>query len=81
MTSEITQMTPLQGALDWASRGFHVFPITAGKKAPPLVPDWENAATTDGAQINKWALAFPNCNWGCAPGRSGHVVLDLDVKP
>lgn len=73
-------LTPLQGALDWASRGLHVFPDTAGKKAPPLVQDWESAATTDEAQINGWAKQFPNCNWGCAPARSGHVVFDVDRK-
>jgi hypothetical protein len=73
-------LTPLHGALDWASRGLHVFPITAAAKAPPLVPDWENAATTDVAQINQWAREFPNCNFGCAPGRSGHVVFDVDCK-
>ncbi len=80
MTSDIPQVTPLQGALGWASRGFYVFAITPLLKAPPLMQDWENAATTDVAQINQWAAKHPNCNFGCAPARSGHVVLDLDRK-
>lgn len=75
-----TNLTPLDGAHDWALRGQYVFPITAGKKAPPLVQDWESAATIDAAQIDKWASEFQNCNWGCAPGRSGHVVFDVDRK-
>lgn len=67
-------------ALDLAARGLFVFPITANGKSPPLVQDWERAATTDSAQINQWALDYPGCNWGWAPGRSGHVVFDLDRK-
>ncbi len=80
MSDTANILTSLQGALDWASRGLHVFPITAGKKAPPLVPDWEHAATTDTARIKSWDAESPGCNFGCAPGRSGHVVFDLDRK-
>ena len=73
-------VTPLEGALDWSARGLYVFAVTAGRKAPSVMKDWENAATTDVAQIKQWAAQFPNCNWGCAPARSGHVVLDIDRK-
>jgi hypothetical protein len=72
--------TPLDGARLWISRGFHCAPVAPGKKAPPLVMDWEAAATTDLAQVQRWAAEYPRCNWLCAPARSGHVVLDLDRK-
>jgi len=73
-------LTPLEGALDWISRGLYVAPATPRQKAPPLVSDWENAASTDIAQVNQWAKTFPDCNWLCAPARSGHVVFDVDRK-
>jgi hypothetical protein len=73
--------SPLDTALDLVRRhNFHVFPITAGATAPPLVSDWPNAATSDEDTIMAWAEMFPGCNWGCHPERSGHVVFDLDRK-
>src|SRR5580692_934658 len=72
-------LTPLQGALDWASRGFHVFALHPQSKKP-IHEGWPSLATTDAAQINKWAAENENCNFGCAPALSGQVVFDLDQK-
>lgn len=63
-------------ALDHASRGFRVFPITAGYKFPPLVR-WTVRATTDPATVRQWWERWPDANVGIATG-SGLVVIDLD---
>lgn len=60
------------------SRGWFVFPVGTDKK--PLITRWEQLASDDPAQIEQWARQFPGCNWAAAPARSGHCVIDLDVK-
>ncbi len=70
----------LAAALRLCAYGLFFFPIKANSKSPPLVSSWESVATNDIAKINRWAVQFPNCNWGWAPSRSGHVVFDLDCK-
>ena len=68
----------MDAALFYASKGWQVFPITPGQKAPPLVP-WADEATTDAAQIKAWWTKTPAANVGIATGkRSGIVVLDID---
>ena len=37
----------LEHALALAAKGFKVFPIKEGAKAPPLLHDWPAKATTD----------------------------------
>ncbi|WP_020502340.1 bifunctional DNA primase/polymerase [Sciscionella marina] len=64
-------------ALRAARRGWHVFPVRAGTKTP-AVTDWENAATTDTAQIQRWWTRRGVRNIGIATGPSRLVVLDLD---
>ncbi|HEU0087672.1 MAG TPA: bifunctional DNA primase/polymerase [Pseudonocardiaceae bacterium] len=34
-------------ALHLATKGWHVFPVAPGAKAPPLVDRWEARASTD----------------------------------
>lgn len=67
-----------QAALDWSEAGFYVFPIKPGHKAPAFVQDWENTASRDPAQIDVWWQQWPEANVGCALGRSGHCVIDVD---
>jgi len=75
----MTHTPQLAGALNWASRGFFVFPVEPnGKKS--LVSDWPNVATTDDKRIHEWANDFPGCNWACVPGRSECIAFDLDRK-
>jgi len=56
-----------------------VFPVEPGRKKP-LITGWQEKATTDEEQIRKWAEQFPGANWGIATGKSGLIVLDVDVK-
>lgn len=70
----------LESALYYASRGWRVFPITPGQKAPPLVNAWQNEASADAARVKAWWRQFPDANVGIATGReSGLVVLDVDT--
>jgi len=68
-------------ALSFASRGWHVFPLTPGTKKPPVIDRWEHRASTDPDQIHHWWREVP-FNVGIATGPSGLVVVDLDTaKP
>lgn len=70
----------LRAALYYAGRGWQVFPITPGKKEPPLCL-WKADATTDQAIIKSWWQKTPDANVGIATGgRSGIVVLDVDPR-
>ncbi|MGH3165449.1 MAG: bifunctional DNA primase/polymerase, partial [Trebonia sp.] len=69
----------MRAALAWAERGWHVFPCAPGGK-PPAIPgqDWQDLATTDPGQIRSWWARRPY-NIGIDCGRSGLVVVDLDI--
>jgi hypothetical protein len=66
-------------ALDYAARGWPVFPLEPGGKPPcgRLVPHGLKEATTDPEQINRWWTTEPDANIGL---RTGDVfdVLDID---
>lgn len=70
-------MTKLEHALTLAKRGFRVFPVRENAKAPPLLNDWPNKATTDPETIKQFWLAVPNAN--IAIECSGMIVVDVDV--
>lgn len=70
----------LEEALKAAKRGWYVFPVNGGGKFPPLIKDWENAASNDENQIRAWAKKFSGCNWGLAAGRSDLCIIDVDVR-
>ena len=69
-------MSKLHVALAHAKRGFAVFPLAVGQKAPPLLADWPNKATSDPAEVEMLWAAVPHANVGihCR----GMVVLDVD---
>lgn len=68
-------------ALHFATRGWHVFPITPGAKKPPVIDRWETRASTDPHHISSWWRHTPY-SIGIATGPSGLVVIDLDTpKP
>jgi Bifunctional DNA primase/polymerase, N-terminal len=68
-------------ALSFATRGWHVHPITPYRKKPPMIERWETHASTNPEQIHHWWHRTPYAI-GIATGPSGLVVLDLDApKP
>ena len=68
-------------ALDLAARGYAVFPVAAGTKADQLLPSWKSASTTDPETIATWwGTDYPDANVCIDTGKSGMVVVDLDVK-
>lgn len=73
----------LSAALEYAARGWHVFPVTPGDKPPlgSLVPTGNLEASVDPAQIRAWWTARPDANVGISLEPSGLVVLDVDVGP
>ncbi|MEK9726102.1 MAG: bifunctional DNA primase/polymerase [Rhodospirillaceae bacterium] len=69
----------LDAALALAERGFKVFPIAAGRKAPPLLNDWPRMATCDTAVIRgMWEVCGENANVGIHC--EGLLVVDVDPK-
>lgn len=67
----------LDHALALAAEGFKVFPLKGGSKAPPLLHDWPNKATSDVEEVKLFWTAMPDANIGihCA----GMIVVDVDV--
>lgn len=69
----------LERAAPLLADGWHVFPCQPNGKFP-LTPNGHLAATNDPLQVLEWAADFPNANVALVPGKSGHVVLDVDTK-
>lgn len=69
---------PLTKLLQYASAGWHLFPIRARSKEPLV--KWKNGATDSHEQIAQWHQQWPSCNWGVACGPSGLLIVDIDTK-
>jgi len=68
----------LDAALEYAGRGWAVFPLKPGGKTP-LTPHGFKDATTDVERIRAWWEQHPIANIGLCTGKaSGVVVLDVD---
>ena len=61
--------TPLDGALFMASLGIPQTPLRTRTKIP-FLPEFQKSATTDAAQIRRWAETYSGCNFGSV-GREG----------
>ena len=74
-------MNPLlNAALDYASRGWAVFPCSPGSKIPFAGSGGSKDATTDEDIIRDWWLRYPTANVAIATGsRSGLYVIDVDA--
>ena len=66
----------LDHALQYARRGWRVFPCQPRGKTP-RTKHGHNDATTDEAQIRQWWTDWPDANIGLATG-SGLAVIDVD---
>lgn len=76
----VTDLTPLDAALAYATYGWRVVPIKPGDKRPPMT-EWQDKATTDEALIRQWWEHWPDHGVGIATGSvSDLFVLDVDVS-
>ena len=78
------ELSPLgRAALDYAARGWHVFPLLPNTKEPLISKRmggrgyWD--ATTDQAKIRTWWTVTPNANIGLSLIHSGLVAVDADT--
>jgi hypothetical protein len=67
----------LRHALDYAGRGWPVFPCRLGKKTPATVHGHLDASTDPG-QVYAWFARDPELNLAIATGAPGIDVLDID---
>lgn len=67
-------------AIEYAKKGFAVFPLKYRDKVP-LTRNGCKDATTDAAQIKAWWQQYPNANIGLATGSVSQniFVIDLDI--
>lgn len=73
-------ITPLEAALEYASRGYPVFPCSPNSKVPFARTNGCKDATTDEATIRRWWEAAPTANVAIATGSvSGIYVVDVDT--
>jgi hypothetical protein len=69
----------LDTALGYAARGWHVLQNHPRTKKP-VVDDWQHAATSDRALIERWWASNPYCNVGVQLGpRSGLIDVECDA--
>lgn len=69
----------LAGWLELAERGWHLFPIRPGCKAPPAFAGWARHATTDPNRLISYFSRHPRHNAGIACRPSGLLVIDCDL--
>jgi Bifunctional DNA primase/polymerase, N-terminal len=66
-----------KAAVDYARRGWHVFPVAPRGKTPLTKNGLKDASTDSGLVAARWDER-PNANIGLACGPSGLLVVDLD---
>jgi hypothetical protein len=66
-------------ALDYARRGWPVFPCRPGRKLPDTLHGCKDA-TVDPDRVASWWWHTPDANIGIATGAPGPDVLDVDTK-
>ncbi len=78
MTATGPKNVLLTAALDYAARGWPVFPCHRDKT--PATMHGVKDATTDPDRIRRWWTGQPNASIGVACGPAGLVVIDVDVE-
>lgn len=78
MSSRNLTVTVLDSALNFANRGFKVFPVN---QKNPQIKEWPDRATTDTEIINDWFVGkYKYCDgFGVCPN-TDCFVIDVDVK-
>jgi hypothetical protein len=65
--------------LDYAKRGWYVFPIAPNAKYPIAGILWKEQSSNDPEVVELWKDMYPGCNWAVDCGRSGLAVVDDDT--
>jgi putative DNA primase/helicase len=68
----------LDAALDYAAKGWPVFPCSPDDKRA-LIKEWQNVASVDAAQITAWWTKWPKAMIGSLQGANGCFAIDLDI--
>jgi hypothetical protein len=69
----------LQLAIEWATLGHRVLPVSWTGRKRPLIKQWQLDCTTDPDTIRRWWAKWPEARVGLATGEPGFDVLDFDV--
>lgn len=69
----------LSFALNYANKGWYVFPIKEKTTNKPRVK-WGTKATLDRKIITEWWTNWPKDNIGIATGPSNLCIIDIDIK-
>ena len=76
----MVKISNLEAALDYASKGYPVFPCSENTKIPFKHTNGSKDATTDIDRITEWWTRFPNANIAMATGSiSGLYAVDIDA--
>lgn len=74
-------LSPMQHAVELVKAlRVAVFPLRPNEKVPLLSDSWKEISSSDVATVEAWAKKHPSANYGIDCGKSGLIVVDIDVK-
>jgi len=77
-------MKLVDAAIELSKRGFHVFPVKANSKTPPLIKDFKTKASSDEKEIKKFWQEHSDANIGIAGSKFQDdkrlIIVDIDVS-